>query len=269
MRALDVGALAAVRKPPSPSSSLFDRAVRELLFTLRALAKVRVITHRSRLARPVGPMAALAESMRSAAAPGISAAQEHCLPVVGMAASTGGPTALQHILSRLPGDLPAALLMVQHTAVGFTEGLAEWLGRRSKMPVKLAEQGERLRPATVYLAPDEHHLTVNAARRAFLTRTPPVSGFRPSATELFTSLASGVGAGALGIILTGMGNDGVDGLRALRAAGGRVLAQDRDTSLVFGMPQAAIAANVVDAVLPLQHMAGAIIGWLEPPPHPG
>jgi two-component system chemotaxis response regulator CheB len=169
--------------------------------------------------------------------------------LVAMAGSTGGPAALQRILADLPGDFPAPILVVQHIAAGFVHGLAEWLDAGSPLRVKVAEDGEPLQPHVVYLSPDERHLGVSASARIELSGAPPVGGFRPSGSHLFASAGRLYGRAVAAVILTGMGSDGVDGLREVRAAGGTVLAQDEESSVVYGMPRDAVAAGLVDAVL--------------------
>jgi two-component system chemotaxis response regulator CheB len=145
--------------------------------------------------------------------------------------------------------------VVQHISPGFTAGLASWLGTVCAFRVKVAQQGEALAGRTVYLAPDDRHLGVTAFGDVALSAAPPIGGFRPSGTYLFESVARGYGPAAVAVILTGMGADGVEGLRAIRRAGGRIIAQDEKSSVIFGMPGAAIAAGLADIVLPLEAIA--------------
>jgi two-component system chemotaxis response regulator CheB len=174
--------------------------------------------------------------------------------IVAIAASTGGPPALSRILSELPADFRAPILVVQHIAEGFAEGLAKWLGASSKLRVKVAADGEPLADGVVYLAPDGRHLGVERERIA-LSNDAPIDGFKPSGTWLFRSVARSFGAAALGLILTGMGRDGVEGLRALHAAGGTVVAQDQESSVIYGMNGEAVLAGLTDDVLPLDALA--------------
>jgi two-component system chemotaxis response regulator CheB len=174
---------------------------------------------------------------------------------VASATSTGGPAALQRMLAGLPGGLPAPILVVQHITVGFTDGLAAWLGSISPSRVKVAQEGEPLAAGTVYIAPDDRHLGVSDRGAVALSDAPPIGGFRPSGSHLFESVARAFGPSAVAVIMTGMGEDGVAGLRAVRQAGGRVIAQDEDSSVVFGMPRAAIAAGLAHVVLPLDDIA--------------
>jgi two-component system chemotaxis response regulator CheB len=165
---------------------------------------------------------------------------------------------LQQIFSALPGDFAVPILVVQHIATGFTSGLAAWLNTVCDLRVKVAEQGERLVAQTVYLAPDDRHLGVANGGIA-LSAAAPVNGFRPSATFLFESVARSFGAATAAVMLTGMAEDGVTGLREVQRRGGRTLAQDEATCVVFGMPGAAIAAGLADEVLPLDGLAPRLV----------
>jgi two-component system chemotaxis response regulator CheB len=190
----------------------------------------------------------------ASAAPPPRATARQKARVVAIAASTGGPPALSRIFSELPAGFRAPILVVQHIAEGFAAGLAQWLGAGSPLAVKVAGQGEPLQPGHVYLAPDGRHLGV-AGERVELSDAPPIDGFRPSGTYLFESVAKAYGPAALGLILTGMGRDGLAGLHALRAAGGAVVAQDKESSVIFGMNGEAVLAGVTDEVLPLDALS--------------
>ncbi|HKI33965.1 MAG TPA: chemotaxis-specific protein-glutamate methyltransferase CheB [Gemmataceae bacterium] len=245
MQSLRAGALAVLRKPPGPDSPAFEETARKLVGTVKAMAQVKVVRHwRPQGGGPAGePRAPQPAPPTPRPAPRAS--------LVAIATSTGGPAALHRLLSRLPGDFPSPVLVVQHNAPGFMGGLVRWLDGSCDLTVKVAEQGERLRAHTVYLAPDERHLGVSAHGTALLSGAPPVGGFRPSGTYLFESAARACGSSVVALILTGMGEDGVEGLRAVRQAGGQVIAQDEDSSVVWGMPGAAVAAGLADSVLPL------------------
>ena len=178
--------------------------------------------------------------------------------VVVIASSTGGPAALATILSSLQGGMSAPILVVQHITVGFHQGLAEWLDSVSPLSVRLARDGQPLRGGEVLIAPPDSHLGVTTLGTVALSASPPIGSHRPSATHLFRTVAEAFGDGALGVVLTGMGDDGVAGLRALKAARGLVFAQDEATSVLYGMPREAVAQGVVDNVLPLDQMARSI-----------
>jgi len=245
LQALRAGAVCVLRKPPGPQSPGYAPEARQLVDSVKAMAQVKVVRH-------VRKAAARDEVLRAAAS-------RSTARVVAIAASTGGPAALHRLLSQLPGDFPAPILVVQHMSSGFIEGLATWLSGASALRVKVAEEGERLAARTVYLAPDGRHLGVADGGTVALSGALAVKGFRPSGTFLFASVARAFGAGAVALVLTGMGDDGVEGLRAVREAGGRVLAQDEASSVVFGMPGAAVAKGLVDAALPPEELASTLV----------
>jgi two-component system chemotaxis response regulator CheB len=239
MQALQAGALAVLAKPPGPGSAGFDEECRRLVSTVKAMAHVKVVRRWPEQRRVESPplMPILPKGIR--------------VQVVAMTASTGGPAALARILSDLPEDFGAPVLLVQHIAPGFVDGLVSWLNTIAPMPVRVPADGESLRPATIYVAPDHHHLGVADRGTITVSRASPVGGFRPSGTFLFESVAMSFGSSMAAVILTGMGDDGVAGLRAVRNAGGRVIAQDEQTSIVYGMPGAAVAEGLVDVTMPL------------------
>jgi two-component system chemotaxis response regulator CheB len=247
MNALRAGALGVLPKPVGPGSPEFTEAARKLVSLIKAMADVKVVRR--------WPERAPEPASRAAAPPVRPGPRAR---VVAVASSTGGPAALHGLLSELPGDFPVPVLVVQHITAGFVAGLADWLNTASNLRVKVAEDGEPLTPHTVYLAPDERHLGVSGRHAVALSTAPPVGGFRPSATYLFESVARAFGASAVAVILTGMGEDGVEGLLAVRQAGGRVIAQDESSSVVFGMPGAAIAAGLADLVVSLDSLPGRL-----------
>lgn len=188
---------------------------------------------------------------------------ERKVEVVAIGTSTGGPAALQVILSRLPRNLAAGVLIVQHMPSGFTSFLARRLNEVSPLEVKEAEGGEIIRPGLVLLAPAGQQMLVELRQGqpcVLLTSESPLpTPFHPSFDALLFTLAPIYGSRCLAVVLTGMGQDGVRGLKALKAAGGFVLAQDQATSVVYGMPRAAVEAGVVDKVLPLEEIPRAIV----------
>ncbi|HYO94174.1 MAG TPA: chemotaxis-specific protein-glutamate methyltransferase CheB [Polyangiaceae bacterium] len=250
VRALSVGALTVLHRPRGPGHADFDEQRRQMLAAVKSLAEVRVVRRR----QPTLPRSVLS-APRPAGTPAL----------IAIAASTGGPAALHRILSDLSGTLHIPLLIVQHIAVGFGTGLVDWLNSASTRTVKLAETGERALERVVYVAPDERHLGIAPDGTLIISAAKPIGGHRPSGTFLFESVAHSYGSRAIAIILTGMGRDGVDGLRAVRQSGGQVIAQDEESSVVFGMPAAAISAGVVDVVLPLASIAPHLARSLEVP----
>jgi two-component system, chemotaxis family, protein-glutamate methylesterase/glutaminase len=266
MEAIRAGALAVLPKPEGPASVTFSRSSRLFTDTVKAMAAVKMATPRPPKVAPLPVVSAFGVPGQAPSALAGEAALVHatyprpCAPmeVVAMVASIGGPGAVYAILSRLPASFPAPILLVQQIALGFPEGFASWLAKSSRLRVKVGQRGEPLAGGTVYVAPDDHHLGVGARGVLALSEQPPIGGQRPSGTFLFDSVARVYGPGAVGVILTGLGDDGVDGLRGLHRAGGRVLAQDEESCTVFGMPGAAVSAGVVDEVLPLGEIAGRL-----------
>lgn len=244
-RALEAGAVALVAKPPPPTHRNFTSSVREIVTTVKLMADVKVVTRHRRRDSP-------GSRGRAPATPG------DAVELVAVGGSTGGPAALATILGALPGDLPVPVAVVQHIAAGFEDGLVEWLQRESPLRVRLAVPGLPLCPGEVVIAPNGRHLGV-ARGIVTLRDTPPVDGHRPSASYLFSSVASAYGSKAMGVILTGMGKDGATGLLELRKAGGYVVAQDEATSVVYGMAGWAVDVGAVDRVVPLDTIADAII----------
>lgn len=243
LRAVQVGALALLAKPAAPSAPEFPVQAARLVSLVKAFADVKVVRRRRAFDHDAAPAG-------DAAAP-VAATVE----IVAIAASTGGPAALYRLLERLPRTSGAPFLVVQHISEGFTAGLVSWLSSGTPLPVKTAEHGERLAPGTIYVAPEHRHLEVTRRRTVALLDQPPVGGFRPSATVLFRSVAAVYGPAATAVVLTGMGRDGFDGVVAVKKAGGRVLAQDEATSVVFGMPGAIVAQGLADLVGPVEVLA--------------
>jgi two-component system chemotaxis response regulator CheB len=241
MDALSHGALAVLAKPVGPRSGTFTRDACALVSTVKAMAGVKVIRRHGPRGTPARVPSPVLPHPR----------------LVTVAASTGGPGALKRVLGSLPARFPAPILLVQHITAGFVDGFAAWLDSQVALRVKVAEADEPLRDGVVYVAPEGRHLGC-AGRHVKLAGAAPIGGFRPSATWLFRAAAEQYGRDALGVVLTGMGDDGVAGLRDLRAAGGRVIAQDEASSVVWGMPGAAVAAGLADAVVPLADIAARV-----------
>jgi two-component system chemotaxis response regulator CheB len=184
----------------------------------------------------------------------------NALPVVAIAASAGGPSAVGEVLRGLAG-VSAAIVVIQHLHAAFVAEFVRWMARVSALPVQLALDGEALRPGSVYVAQAGTHLKIDASRHILLDPWP-VSLHRPSADELFRSLARHAPKNTVGVLLTGMGSDGAEGLLALRQSGGTTIVQDAASAAVFGMPGAAQRLGAADHVLPLAEIAPAIVAAL-------
>ena len=178
--------------------------------------------------------------------------------MVAIGASTGGPQALSQILAGLPAPLGTPILLVQHITEGFTDGFVEWLGTRTAMDVMVATHGMQLRPGAMYVAASGRHMAVTRDGRIALESGPPVNGFCPSISRLFGSVAQVCGREAVGILLTGMGRDGADGLRQMRDAGALTIAQDEASSVIFGMPGEAVRLKAACEVLAPTAIAEAL-----------
>jgi len=180
-------------------------------------------------------------------------------PVIGIATSAGGLSALSRLLSALPPTLDAAILIVQHLDPARPSHLADILGRRTPLPVKQAAGKDRLHTGAVFIAPPGAHLLVDPEGTISLSHQPPVHFVRPAADRLFESIAGSFGSRAVAVVLTGTGHDGATGAQEVKRAGGRVIVQDESTSEFFGMPRSAIDAGQVDLVLPLDKIAPALV----------
>lgn len=250
LRALDLGAVDFVAKPSGTISPDLERVGNRLREALRAADAANLANLPVRMPGNGASGGRTRPPARSAAPANVG---------IGIAASTGGPRALTELIPRLPSPLGAAVLIVQHMPPAFTRTLAERLDGISLLPVREAIRDEPLLPDRVYVAPGGYHMRVAASDgvpRVLLDREPPLWGVRPAADHLFRSLAACYGSRGIGAVLTGMGRDGADGLSAIAAAGGTGFAQDRATSVIYGMPDA--AARHAAAVLPLAAIAPAL-----------
>ena len=259
LRALELGAVDFVRKP-APDEGLQAAALEErVLGALRGALRVNLAAATSVVSRPARAHLRAFDPPRGATR------------VLAIAASTGGPRALAELIPALPPGLGAAVLVAQHMPAGFTASLAERLDRRSALPVREAADGERLVENRVYIAPGGLHLAVSLGADGFgrldVRDSAPRHGVRPSADILFASVATTFGASAVGVVLTGMGRDGSDGLRAMRDTGAYAIIQDEESSAVFGMPRTALSVAGADAVTPLHEMARAIATAVASRPH--
>jgi two-component system chemotaxis response regulator CheB len=183
------------------------------------------------------------------------------IDVVAIGISTGGPNALREMLPNLGADFSVPVLVVQHMPAGFTQEFAESLGRICHLDVKEARDGDLIRKGRIFIAPGDSHMTVEAKTLANVVRlsdAPPVSGHRPSADVLFASVAKTYSNRCLAVIMTGMGKDGAEEIGTIYREGGTTLAQDEASSVVFGMPHAAIEAGVINEVVPLARMAETV-----------
>jgi two-component system chemotaxis response regulator CheB len=251
--ALGAGALEVVKKPEPADWAQLEPIGREIIRKVKILSQVKVITHvRGKRPRAGGTMS---EDMAVRAS-------RQGIALVAIGSSTGGPSALEKVLSPMPADLPVPVVIAQHIADGFVPGLVAWLDGLCDVSVKVAEEGDQLEPGRVYVSPTGDNLEVHTD--TIRIRPPGAKQlYVPSADTLFTSVARSHGEHAAGVILTGMGADGAVGLKAMRAAGAVTIAQDEQTCVVFGMPKAAIGMGAAQQILPVDRIGAAVLALLH------
>jgi len=247
IKALSLGALDVLPKPDLSLLAEAGPAVRQVIDKVKLLSKARVLRHMAGLRRLRDQQLA------------VQATEPEQWYVVAIVSSTGGPAALAKILSALPGNLAASVVVVQHIAEGFTRMLVEWLSSVSSFDVGEGEPGRRLEPGMAAIAPFGRHMEVDANGRLRLMDSAPVHGCRPSGDVLFTSVSKTFGDRAVGVILTGMGKDGTEGAMAIRRHGGRTIVQHESSCAVFGMPKSAIDAGAADSIQLLDEIPNEIV----------
>lgn len=246
-KALELGALSVIKKPRN-----IDQLNHQFISKIKLLSNATVITHLR------GKQKVKRDISRSYQKHKIKDGQ-----VVGIVCSTGGPKALKNILSRLPADFPAGIAIVQHLSDGFERELISWLNLTSAIEVRPAAPGDKIKPGIAYLAVSGSHLIVREYGILDLIDTEPVWSLKPSGDVLLSSISKVYGSNAIGVILTGMGRDGAEGLKQIKSAGGRTIAQDKSTSLIFGMPKMAIQMGVIDKIVPLGAISDELIRGLH------
>ncbi|MBW2557908.1 MAG: chemotaxis response regulator protein-glutamate methylesterase [Deltaproteobacteria bacterium] len=240
-QAMEAGALDAIAKPVGVAHPNYKKNTKELIQIVKLMSEVKVIKRR--------PKGEKRDIISRGSMAGMIPPVMPDLKVVAIGASTGGPPAIEAILSGLPKDFPAPLLIVQHISVGFVQGLADWLANSSGLPVKIAAQGEHLLPGCAYIAPDGLQMGVENGGRIILSDSAPENGLRPSVSWLFRSVSELFGKNAIGVLLTGMGKDGARELKLMREKGAVTIVQDRESSIVYGMPGEAVTINAAAYVL--------------------
>lgn len=254
LNALRAGALSVVEKPVGPAQKNFAELRDKYLTQLFIMSGIRVIKQKA------GQRRAAETPELKGGAPQAQPGKWSC---VGLVASTGGPFALAALLKQLPKEFPLPILLVQHMVPSFVEGFVSWLNTVSNLPCKFAQVGETPVKGTIYLPPADNHLVLTK-KGLNLTQTPPVCYQRPSGTILLQSMAEVLGNQALGVLLTGMGEDGAEGLHAIHQAKGHTIAEDETTAVVYGMPKAAVQLGAVHDLLPLHDIADRLIDLTLP-----
>jgi two-component system chemotaxis response regulator CheB len=253
-KALELGAIDFLAKPSNHMQST-DMLKDEIVAKIHVVRELKLRNVQRRLARPAAPVAGLGADFQPA--PNLPKAS-----AVLIGASTGGPSALQSIVSSLPANVDAPILISQHMPAGFTRAFAERLDRNSQLRVKEAEDGDLIEPGHVLIAPGGKNLMARKKGGRFLAEVSDrvdTDKYVPSVNAMFVSAAETFADGCLGVVLTGMGNDGAEGVVKLKEAGGQILAESERTCIVFGMPKEAINTKKVDEVLNLEDMPSAIL----------
>jgi two-component system chemotaxis response regulator CheB len=253
---LQAGAVDIFPKPRAGLTADYEKIKEELIHKIRILSGVKVMTRR----RKTNSQTTISKSPSlvsapSAATPGAIAP----IKAIAIGASTGGPQALQTIFSALPKNFPVPIICVQHISEGFLQGFLDWLNGHSRLSIKIADAGEYPQAGIVYFPPEKRHLEIDNQGRFRYSNAEPWSGHRPSVTVTMQSAASYYQKNVLGVLLTGMGRDGAEGMLAIANAEGWTIAQDRESSVVFGMPHEAIALGAAKQVLPLGAIAAALL----------
>ena len=246
--AMEAGALAVLPRPTGIGHPDHRNTATELVRMVRIMSEVKVVRRWPR-ARP-GPLPRPTQL-------GLSR-EPAKVRIVAIGASTGGPPVFQSILAALPADFPVPILMVQHMAAGFIHGFAEWLAQSCRLPVHVAAHGDVALPGHVHIAPDGHQMGIERGERIVLTLDEPENGLRPSVSYLFRSVTEVYGCDAVAGLLTGMGRDGAEELKLLKERGAITFAQDKDSSVVYGMPGEAVRLDAAMLVLPPEKIASVL-----------
>ena len=239
-RILDAGALAVIIRPPGFDHPQFKSSCKELIQTIKLMSEVKVVRlfprSRKEQKKPLQLVQTFENDLKR-------------IQVIAIGASTGGPLALQIILSGLPENLPVPVLIVQHIAKGFVKGFHEWLSATAGIKLKIAEDGEQILPGIGYIAPDNFHMGISRGNKICFSDQQPENGLKPSVSYLFRTVAHTFGPNALGVLLTGMGKDGADELKTMKDMGAFTIVQNKESCVVFGMPGEALSIGAADQAL--------------------
>ncbi|HEY9666628.1 MAG TPA: chemotaxis-specific protein-glutamate methyltransferase CheB [Coleofasciculaceae cyanobacterium] len=251
---LEAGALDIFPKPSAGLTTEDKVLNQELINKIQILSGVKVFKKKrksSSLARRLETF-----SSKSYAKP----------EIIAIGASTGGPQAINELFAQLPADFPVPIICVQHICLGFLQGFLDWLATNCRLPIQIAEPGDIPKPGTIYFPREQQHLELDDRGRFICSNSPPFDGHRPSATVMFKSVAKFYGRAAVGILLTGMGRDGAEGMQYIAQAGGLTIAQDEATSVIFGMPKQAIDLGAAKLVLPIHAIAPKLLNLVQKKP---
>jgi len=276
-RAIKAGAVAVLEKPKGPGHPESKRMASKIIQIVKLMSEVKVVTRYGaankqmvRKARVVSDMPSkiglgtggrpALDSLRKRAEESMCRTRK--IKVVAIGASTGGPPVIRTILSSLTEDFPAPILLVQHIAPGFIQGMTEWLGREIALPVQIPRHGDHVTAGRAYFAPDGYHMGITGKGEIVLSKGSPINGLRPSVSHFFQSVAEAYGETAAGILLTGMGKDGAPELKMMRERGALTIAQNKESSVVHGMPGEAIKLGAATHIFSPEEIAGFLCGCI-------
>jgi len=249
-RATEMGALAVLGKPMGKGFPDYEVRSKEIVQTVKLMSEIKVMK------RPYHPRKTRVTSVLRSK---VKHKPQLGIELIAIGASTGGPPALKTILSHLPKDFAIPVLIVQHITSGFTSGMVDWLGQTTGFPIHIAVNEEHILPGHVYIAPDNLQMGVNNSGRIALSLDNPENGTRPAVSYLFRSVAKNFGKHAVGVLLTGMGKDGSKELKLMKEKGAITIAQDKESSVVHGMPGEAIKLGAATHILPPDYIAKMLI----------
>ncbi|NEQ38381.1 MAG: chemotaxis-specific protein-glutamate methyltransferase CheB [Okeania sp. SIO3I5] len=274
---LEAGAVDVFPKPEIGLISDYDAIKQELINKIKILSGVKVFTHRRPNINKVSQenrQQLFLQNIQNKLVknPIVSALQtipkypqsSKIIKILAIGASTGGPQALKTILNNLPSTFPIPIICVQHISNGFLNGLINWLASVCQLPVKIAISGELPQAGTIYFPPERHHLELDNRGKFVCSKTPAIGGHCPSITVTFNSVANFYGSFSAGVLLTGMGRDGADGMQAIAQAGGLTIAQDEASSIIFGMPKEAIALGAAQYILSINDISHKLLSFTNP-----
>jgi two-component system chemotaxis response regulator CheB len=248
---LEAGALDIFPKPSAGLTTEDKLLNQELINKIQILAGVKVFKKKRKSSSPVKSLETF--SSKSYVKP----------EIVVIGASTGGPQTINELFAQLPSNFPVPVICVQHICFGFLQGFIDWLSSSCRLPIQMAKPGQIPKPGTIYFPPEQQHLELDERGRFICSDSPPLDGHRPSVTVTFKSVAKFYGRATVGILLTGMGRDGAEGMQCIAQAGGLTIAQDEATSVIFGMPKEAIDLGAAKLVLPIHAIAPRLLELLQ------
>ena len=254
-RAMEAGAVAALKKPEGPDHPDFERITAKFVQTVKLMSEVRVVRRIAKFQKPKAPDG-LPSKVEDRSLPTL-------IEIVAIGVSTGGPPVIRTLLSNLTKNFPVPILIVQHIAPGFLQGMVEWLDHETPLSVQIPKNGDRVRRGGVYFAPEGYHMGITGEREIFFSSAAPENGVKPSVSYLFRSVTKAFGQRAVGVLLTGMGKDGVLELKEMKDKGAITIAQDKESSIIHGMPGDAIKIGAANHVLSPEEIAAFLNSMLN------